>query len=81
MFLAGGIDYLPRPGNPYSPDEETPSSLTAPQVFHLVQNLLDQVPWNLPLHPAPPWHHLYTEPILELPLKYNFQFRWTTSVA
>lgn len=82
MFLAGCTDWLPAlPWKPLLPMMKKLQIHWQLLGVSPVQSLLIRPHEISHLHPAPPWHHLYREPILELPLKCNRQFRWTTPLA
>lgn len=70
MFLVGCTDYLPHRGSPYSLQWRNSKYLDSSSVFNLVQSLLTRLHEISHLHPAPPWRHLYKEPVLDLALKY-----------
>lgn len=69
MFLVGCSDYLPHPESPSSFQWRNSKYLDSSSVFNLVQSLLTRSHEVSHLHPAPPWHHLYKEPVLDISLK------------
>lgn len=70
MFLVGYTDYLPHLESPSSLQWRNSKYLDSSSVFNLVQSLPTRLHEISHLHPAPPWHHLYKEPVLDLSLKY-----------
>ena len=69
MFLVGCSDYLPHPESPSSFQWRNSKYLDSSSVFNPVQSLLTRSHEISHLHPAPPWHHLYKEPVLDVSLK------------
>lgn len=70
MFLVGCTDYLSPLESPSYLQWRYSKYLDSSSVFNLVQSLLTRLHEISHLHPAPPWHHLYKEPVLDLSLKY-----------
>lgn len=68
-FLVGCTDYMSHPGSPYSSQWRNAKYLTAPRCSTWYRACC---PGSMksPIHPAPPWHHLHKEPVLDLPLEY-----------
>lgn len=69
-FLVGCTDYLPHPGSTDSSQWRNSKYLDSSSVFNPVQSVLTRRHEISHLHPAPPWHHLYKEPVLDPSLKY-----------
>lgn len=69
-FLVGCTDHLPHPGSTDSSQWRNSKYLDSSSVFNPVQSVLTRRHEISHLHPAPPWHHLYKEPVLDPSLKY-----------